>query len=137
MRYRTLGEGENALRVSEACLGTMTWGEQNTEAEAHAQLDAAVSAGVNFIDTAELYPVPPVAATFGETERIIGRWLAADTSRRASLVLATKVASFGRDYIPALRGVDLGQNQKRLGVEEVRLRPVAVLDEAARQEPRE
>lgn len=108
MRYRTLGEGENALRVSEACLGTMTWGEQNTEAEAHAQLDAAVSAGVNFIDTAELYPVPPVAATFGETERIIGRWLAADTSRRSSLVLATKVASFGRDYIPALRGVDLG-----------------------------
>ena len=108
MKYRNLGEeGPHRLRVSEACLGTMTWGEQNTEAEAFEQLDYALAHGVNFIDTAELYPVPPNAQTYGETERIIGRWLAADPSRRERVVLATKVTSFGRDYIPALRGVDI------------------------------
>ena len=108
MKYRNLGEeGPHRLRVSEACLGTMTWGEQNTEAEAFEQLDYALAHGVNFIDTAELYPVPPNAQTYGETERIIGRWLAADPSRREQVVLATKVTSFGRDYIPALRGVDI------------------------------
>ncbi|KAH8098250.1 oxidoreductase [Aureococcus anophagefferens] len=108
MKYRNLGEeGPHRLRVSEACLGTMTWGEQNTEAEAFEQLDYALAHGVNFIDTAELYPVPPNAQTYGETERIIGRWLAADPSRREQVVLATKVTSFGRDYIPTLRGVDL------------------------------
>ncbi|KAH8062358.1 oxidoreductase [Aureococcus anophagefferens] len=106
MKYRNLGEeGPHRLRVSEACLGTMTWGEQNTEAEAFEQLDYALAHGVNFIDTAELYPVPPNAQTYGETERIIGRWLAADPSRREQVVLATKVTSFGRDYIPALRGL--------------------------------
>ncbi|KAH8054543.1 oxidoreductase [Aureococcus anophagefferens] len=102
MKYRNLGEeGPHRLRVSEACLGTMTWGEQNTEAEAFEQLDYALAHGVNFIDTAELYPVPPNAQTYGETERIIGRWLAADPSRREQVVLATKVTSFGRDYIPS------------------------------------
>ena len=106
MRYRNLGE-DGSLRVSEAMLGTMTWGEQNTEAEAFEQLDYALEHGVNFIDTAELYPVPPSAVTYGETERIIGRWLAADPSRRAKVVIASKVASFGRNYIPAMRGTDL------------------------------
>ena len=64
------------LRVSKLCLGTMTWGEQNTEAEAHAQLDYAIGQGINFIDTAEMYPVPPNAATQGRTETYLGNWLA-------------------------------------------------------------
>lgn len=69
------------------------WGEQNTEAEAHAQLSRALELGVNFIDVAELYPVPPKASTFGVTERIVGSWLKADPSRRDKVVIATKVTS--------------------------------------------
>ncbi|NTV11878.1 MAG: aldo/keto reductase, partial [Zoogloea sp.] len=89
MPYRTLGRTD--LRVSAICLGTMTWGEQNTEQEAHAQLDHAVDAGVNFIDTAEMYPVPPRPETYGSTERYIGTWLAKPGKRR-KVVLATKIA---------------------------------------------
>ena len=73
MHQRRLGD--TALTVSELCLGTMTFGEQNSEAEAHAQLDMALASGVNFIDTAEIYPVPPRAETQGLTERYIGTWL--------------------------------------------------------------
>jgi aryl-alcohol dehydrogenase (NADP+) len=73
MRYRMLGE--SGLSVSEACLGTMTWGEQNSEADAHAQLDYAISRGINFIDAAEMYPVPGRAETQGRTETILGTWL--------------------------------------------------------------
>ena len=86
------------LTVSEVCLGTMTWGEQNSEADAHAQLDHAIDAGVTFIDTAEMYPVPPNATTQGRTETMLGNWL----GRRArdGLVIATKVAGPGRrDWI--------------------------------------
>ena len=86
------------LTVSEVCLGTMTWGEQNSEADAHAQLDHAIDAGVTFIDTAEMYPVPPNAITQGRTETMLGNWL----GRRArdGLVIATKVAGPGRrDWI--------------------------------------
>ena len=75
MKYRTLPGTD--LDVSEICLGTMTWGEQNSEAEAHAQLDYAFAQGVNFIDTAEMYPVPPNATTQGRTEAFLGNWLAA------------------------------------------------------------
>ena len=86
------------LAVSEVCLGTMTWGEQNTADEAHAQLDLALARGVNFIDTAEMYPVPPMAQTQGRTETILGDWLA--RQRRGELVIATKVAGPGRrDWI--------------------------------------
>jgi len=86
------------LKVSEVCLGTMTWGEQNTEAEAHEQLDYAVSQGINFIDTAEMYPVPPNGRTQGRTETFLGSWLA--RQRRDELVVATKVAGPGRrDWI--------------------------------------
>jgi aryl-alcohol dehydrogenase-like predicted oxidoreductase len=96
MKRRTLPGTD--LVVSEVCLGTMTWGEQNTEAEAHAQLDLAVERGVNFIDTAEMYPVPPMAGTQGRTETILGAWLA--RQRRGDLVIATKVAGPGRrDWI--------------------------------------
>ena len=96
MKRRTLPGSD--LTVSEVCLGTMTWGEQNSEAEAHAQLDLAVARGVNFIDTAEMYPVPPMARTQGRTETILGTWLA--RQRRSDLVIATKVAGPGRrDWI--------------------------------------
>ncbi len=97
---RTLTLPGTDLVVSEACLGTMTWGEQNTEAEAHAQIERALDAGINFIDTAEMYPVPPVAATQGRTETYIGDWLARNPSRRDDIVLATKIAGPGRrDWI--------------------------------------
>jgi aryl-alcohol dehydrogenase (NADP+) len=85
---------DSDLRVSECCLGTMTWGEQNTEAEAHAQLDYAVAQGINFIDTAEMYPVPPRAETACRTETFIGTWLA--KHKRDALVVASKVAGPGR-----------------------------------------
>ncbi len=97
MRYNTLGR--TGIKVSEICLGTMTWGSQNTPIEAHGQLDYAVERGVNFIDTAELYPTTPLSAeTYGNTERIIGDWLAA-RRRRDDVVIATKVAGSGRPYI--------------------------------------
>jgi aryl-alcohol dehydrogenase (NADP+) len=83
------------LDVSEVCLGTMTWGEQNSEADAHLQLDFAVAHGVNFIDTAEMYPAPPRAETQGRTEAYLGNWLA-QRPDRDRLVIATKVAGPGR-----------------------------------------
>ncbi len=92
MLYRRLGHSD--LKVSAICLGTMTFGEQNTEADAHAQLDMAVARGINFIDAAEMYPVPPMASTAGRTERHIGSWLKA-RGGRDKIVLATKVAGRG------------------------------------------
>ncbi|MBK8189640.1 MAG: NADP(H)-dependent aldo-keto reductase [Vampirovibrionales bacterium] len=89
MEYRALGLTD--LRVSVICLGTMTWGEQNSPQDAHAQLDRALALGVNFIDAAELYPVPARAETSGSTESIIGDWLAA-RGNRDQVILATKVA---------------------------------------------
>ncbi len=100
MQQRRLGRTE--LTVSALCLGTMTYGEQNTEQEAHAQLDRALAAGINFIDTAEIYPVPPQADTQGQTERFVGTWLARRKCRD-QVVLATKVAGRG-DWLPYLRG---------------------------------
>ena len=83
--------GGSPLKVSKICLGTMTFGEQNTEAEAHSQLDYAIERGISFIDTAEMYPVMPRAETQGRTEKYIGSWLK-KTGKRSSIVLATKVA---------------------------------------------
>ena len=100
MQHRPLGH--TGIDVSVLCLGTMTFGEQNTEAQAHAQLDRALAAGVNFIDTAEMYPVPPRAETQGRTESYIGSWLAA-RGCRDQVILATKVAGPG-DWINWLRG---------------------------------
>ena len=88
MEKRRLGRTD--IFVSKICLGTMTFGEQNTEAEGHAQLDLALDRGVNFIDTAELYPIPPKAETQGHTERYIGNWMKA-RGNRDKVVLATKV----------------------------------------------
>jgi aryl-alcohol dehydrogenase-like predicted oxidoreductase len=83
--------GASSLQVSKLCLGTMTFGEQNSEADAHSQLDYALERGINFIDTAEMYPVMPRAETQGSTERFIGSWLK-KSGRRADIVLATKIA---------------------------------------------
>ena len=83
--------GRTSLEVSQICLGTMTFGEQNTEADAHSQLDAAFERGINFIDTAEMYPVMPRAETQGRTEAYIGSWLK-KSGKRGEVVLATKVA---------------------------------------------
>lgn len=89
LQYELLGTSD--LSVSNVCLGTMTFGEQNDETSAHAQLDLAVEMGVNFIDTAEMYPVPAKAETQSATESIIGSWLA--KGNRDKVVLATKVAA--------------------------------------------
>lgn len=83
--------GTSDLHVSKICLGTMTFGEQNTEAEGHKQLDYALERGINFIDTAELYPVMPSAETYSSTETIIGNWLK-KSGQRKNVVLATKIA---------------------------------------------
>ncbi len=86
--------GRGPLAVTPVCLGTMTFGEQTPEADAHAQLDLALARGINFIDTAELYAVPPRAETYGATETIVGKWL--KRQDRSKIVLATKVAGPGR-----------------------------------------
>ena len=89
MQYRRLGHTD--IEVSEICLGTMTWGEQNTEAEGHEQMDYSVEMGVNFFDTAEMYAVPPKPETQGRTEEIIGTWFQ-KTGKRQDIILATKVS---------------------------------------------
>ena len=99
MEYRTLGRTD--IKVSVVGLGTMTFGEQNTEADGHAQIDYALDQGVNLIDTAEMYSVPPRAETYGSTERIIGTWLK-KSGKRDTIVLCTKVAASKR--LPSLRG---------------------------------
>lgn len=97
MKKRRLGRTE--IEVSELCLGSMTWGTQNTADEAHDQIDRALEAGVNFIDTAEMYPVNPVkASTIGRTERIIGLWLE-DRMRRSDIVIATKHSGEGMSHV--------------------------------------
>lgn len=98
MEYHRLPH--SSLDVSKICLGTMTFGEQNNESEAHSQLDFAFERGVNFIDTAEMYPVPPTAETQGLTETYIGNWLA-KSGKRDKVVLATKVA--GPRGLPYIR----------------------------------
>ncbi|WPE19561.1 aldo/keto reductase [Shinella zoogloeoides] len=97
MKYNPLGR--TGISVSEICLGTMTWGSQNSEQDAVDQLDYAFSQGVNFIDTAELYPTTPLSPeTYGDTERFIGNWMKA-RGNRDRIVLASKVAGPGRPYI--------------------------------------
>jgi len=90
--------GRTDLRVTEICLGTMTWGSQNTEAEGHTQIDMALEAGINFMDTAELYAVPGSAQTSGRTEEIIGSWLAR-TGKRDQWIIASKIAGGGNSFI--------------------------------------
>ncbi|HEV7275766.1 MAG TPA: aldo/keto reductase [Devosiaceae bacterium] len=103
MKMKKLGRSN--IAVSEICLGTMTWGLQNSEAEGHAQMDYALDQGINFFDTAEMYAVPPSADTYGRTEEIIGTWFK-NTGNRDRVVLASKVAGGGRPWVRGGRGVD-------------------------------
>jgi len=107
MNYKSLGNTD--LKVSTICLGTMTWGEQNTEQEGFEQMDFALDHGVNFWDTAELYSIPPRAETFGYTEKIIGNWFE-KTKKRSSVILATKVAGPARDYLRNGENSFVGKN---------------------------
>ena len=107
MNYKKLGNTD--LKVSTICLGTMTWGEQNTEAEAFEQMDFALTEGVNFWDTAELYAVPPKKETYGHTEKIIGNWLKKN-KKREDIILATKVAGPSRDYLRNGENSFVGKN---------------------------
>jgi aryl-alcohol dehydrogenase-like predicted oxidoreductase len=97
MEYSTLGSSN--LSVSRICLGSMTWGQQNSQEDANQQIDYALSQGINFIDTAEMYAVPPSPDTYGKTETIIGNWLAANPERRKEVVLATKIAGPGLPWV--------------------------------------
>lgn len=99
MKYTTLPQTD--IKVSKICLGTMTWGNQNTQDEGFAQMDLALDKGVNFFDVAELYPVPATAETYADTERIIGNWFT-KTGNRDKVVLATKIAGPG-DYTAHIR----------------------------------
>jgi len=107
MNYKKLGNTD--LKVSTICLGTMTWGEQNTEMEAFEQMDFALTEGVNFWDTAELYAVPPKKETYGHTEKIIGNWLKKN-KKREDIILATKVAGPSRDYLRNGENSFVGKN---------------------------
>ena len=109
MKYISLGKSD--LKVSTVCLGTMTWGTQNTESEAHAQLDYALGRGINFIDTAEMYSVPPNAESYGKTEKIVGSWLKRQS--RDQIVLATKIAGPGRS-MKWIRNGELGFDRKNI-----------------------
>ncbi|WP_375588870.1 aldo/keto reductase [Hoeflea alexandrii] len=126
MKMNRLGRTE--MMVSEICLGTMTWGEQNTEADAHEQMDYALAQGVNFFDTAEMYPTQPTRAeTQGLTEEYIGSWFRA-SGKRNEVILATKMGGAGVNWIrngegftraSVMQAVD--GNLKRLGVDHIDL----------------
>ena len=96
MNYKKLGNTD--IDVSTISLGTMTWGEQNTQKEGFEQMDYALNQGINFWDTAELYSVPPKEETFGHTEIIIGNWFK-QSKKRSKIILASKVAGPMRAYL--------------------------------------
>ncbi|MCU1741598.1 MULTISPECIES: NADP(H)-dependent aldo-keto reductase [unclassified Pseudomonas] len=110
MEYRQLGRTD--LNVSAICLGTMTWGEQNTQDQAFAQIERAKGAGINFIDTAEMYPVPPKAETYASTERMIGNWFK-QRGDRADWILASKIAGPGNG-IGYIRDGQLKHNRQHI-----------------------
>ena len=110
MQYKKLGR--TGLDVSLICLGTMTWGRQNTEAEGHEQMDYAVEQGINFFDTAEMYAVPPLPETYGKTEEIIGTWFQKN-GNRDKIILASKIAGPG---LPWVRGGDYLIDRKNIEI---------------------
>ncbi len=110
MQYNSLGRTD--LRVSKICLGTMTWGEQNTQAEAFWQMDYALAEGVNFFDTAELYAIPPKTETYGRTETIIGNWLQ-QTGNREKIILTSKVCG-PTAWVPHIRNGEALLDRKNI-----------------------
>ncbi len=97
------------IKVSKLCLGSMTWGQQNTEAEGHAQIDFALEKGINFIDTAEMYPVPANKNTQGNTETIIGNWFK-KTGKRKEVILASKIAGPGAAMAHIRKNLGFGKD---------------------------
>jgi len=113
---KTTDLGRSGIRASLYCLGTMTWGSQNSEAEAHAQIDLALEHGVTILDTAEMYPTTPLSSeTAGETERIIGAWIA-KSGRRDGIVIATKIVGAGNRTV-GRDGAPIGPETLREAVE--------------------
>lgn len=113
MQQRPLGT--SPVQVSQICLGTMTWGNQNTREQAFEQMDYAVSRGINFFDTAEMYAVPPSAATCGLTETYIGEWFAAHPGMRENIVLATKIAG-PNPFFSWIRGGTSRHNRENIRI---------------------
>ena len=113
MKYKNLGNTE--LRVSQICLGTMTFGEQNTEKQAHDQLSFSIDHGINFIDTAEMYAIPPKKETQGLTEKYIGTWIEKN-KKRDTYVIATKVAGTGMEYLRG--GSRLSKNHVKKAIDD-------------------
>ena len=111
MEYRPLGRTD--IKVSAICLGSMTWGIQNTEEEGFAQMDYALDQGVNFIDTAEMYPVAPKEDTYGRTEEIIGNWMAS-RGTRDKVVVATKIVGPNAKRFPYIRGGETRFNRTHI-----------------------
>ncbi|WP_298556570.1 aldo/keto reductase [uncultured Algibacter sp.] len=113
MKYTTIPNTD--IKVSKICLGSMTWGNQNTEAEGHEQMDYALDQGVNFIDTAELYPVPATAEMSGRTSEIIGTWLK-KSSQRNKVIIASKIAGSG-DYTAHIRTTGFSPNSIKKAID--------------------
>ena len=114
MKFVNLGNTE--LKVTDFCLGTMTWGEQTDEEDAHKQIEMSLDAGINFIDTAEMYPVCPLRAeTTGDTEKILGNWLGKNLQKRKELVIATKIS--GKGYKNVRNGKGIFPKEIRLAIE--------------------
>lgn len=111
MEYRPLGRTD--IQVSTVCLGSMTWGEQNSEEEGFRQMDYALDQGVNFIDTAEMYPIATRAETYGRTEEIIGNWMAA-RGTRDKVVIATKIVGPNPARFAYIRGGETRFNKKHI-----------------------
>lgn len=111
MEYRRLGRTD--VKVSSLCLGSMTWGQQNSEAEGFEQMDYAFDQGVNFIDTAEMYPIATRAETYGRTEEIIGNWMAA-RGNRDKVIVATKIVGPNAGRFPYIRGGETRFNKKHI-----------------------
>ncbi len=108
--------GKSSLNVSDFCLGTMTWGEQTDEKDAHEQINMSIDEGINFIDTAEMYPVCPLRAeTTGDTERILGNWLGKNRGKRSELIVATKIS--GKGYKNVREGKGIYPNEVRIAVD--------------------
>ena len=105
MQFKNLGQSE--LRVSSYCLGTMTFGETTSEKDGHEQMDLSIDAGINFFDTAEMYPTCPLRAeTTGDTEVIIGNWIDKNRSKRSDIILATKISGIGYEAVRSGEGIN-------------------------------
>ena len=105
MQFKKLGKSD--LEVSSYCLGTMTFGEATSEKDGHEQIDISIDAGINFFDTAEIYPTCPLKAeTTGDTETIFGNWIDNNRSKRSEIVLATKISGIGYDAVRNGEGIN-------------------------------